>query len=56
MIESGGIIVAGFVANNYWSSTPVPLYSTTQAYNVNMTTGDINNNNMTNNNYVRCVR
>ena len=55
MIESEGIIVAGFVANNYWSSTTVPSNST-WAYNVNMTTGNINNNNKTTNNYVRCVR
>ncbi len=41
------------VANNYWSATE---NSTTNAWNENMSTGAVNNNNKTNNNYVRCVR
>ena len=55
MIELGRLAL-GFVANNYWSSTPVPSSPTTLAYNQNMNNGNLNNNSQTNGNYVRCVR
>ena len=40
-------------SNNYWSSTE---NNATNAWNVNFSNGSYNNNNKTNNNYVRCVR
>lgn len=43
----------GVYSNNYWSSTE---NNTTNAWNFNFNNGYINNNNKTNNNYVRCVR
>jgi len=40
-------------ASNYWTATE---NNTTNAWNVNMSSGSTNNNNKTNSNYVRCVR
>ena len=45
----------GFVADFYWSSTTVPSGSA-WAYDVYMSTGDINGDNKTNGICVRCVR
>ncbi|MCG2695714.1 DUF1566 domain-containing protein [Candidatus Parcubacteria bacterium] len=42
-----------FADGNYWSSTE---NSATNAWKQNFTTGNQNNNNKTNSNYVRCVR
>ncbi len=41
--------------NNYWSSTSYAADST-NAWNVNFNNGNVNANNKTNSNYVRCVR
>ncbi len=41
-------------SNNYWSSTTYAP-NTSNAWNVNFNDGNVNNNNKTNNNYVRCV-
>jgi hypothetical protein len=43
------------VASNYWSST-TNSNNPTNAWNVNFNDGNVNNDNKTNNNYVRAVR
>jgi hypothetical protein len=43
----------GWTLNNTWSSTP---NSAGNHYNVNLSNGNVNANNDTNNNYVTCVR
>ena len=40
-------------ANNYWSSTE---NDSNNAWNVNFNNGNVNNNDKSNNRYVRCVR
>ena len=46
----------GFVANGYWSSTPVPSSPATLAYNQGMYYGDLYPYTQANGYYVRCVR
>lgn len=43
------------VPNNYWSGSTISA-NPNNAWNVNFNNGDVNNNNKTNNNYVRAVR
>jgi len=50
--------VGGFISvqsNNYWSSS-TNVNNTTNAWNVNMNDGNVNNDNKTNDNYVWPVR
>ena len=42
-------------SNNYWSSSP-NVSNDSNAWNVNFNSGNTNNNNKLNKNYVRCVR
>ena len=46
----------GFVASNYWSSTPVPSSPTTLAYGQGMPGGVLGHGSQTSGPYVRCVR
>ena len=45
---------AGKVSSNYWSSS-TNVNNTSNAWQVNFNNGSVNNNNKTNNNYIRCV-
>lgn len=42
-------------SNNYWSSS-TNVNNPDNAWNVNFNNGNVNANNKSNNNYVRCVR
>ena len=55
LVEADDDKVDGFVPSYYWSSTTYPQ-STNNAYYVNFSNGTLNNNDKSNNNYVRCVR
>lgn len=54
LFRSYGGTPPSFVASLYWSGTTNPTAST-NAYNVNMVSGNVNNVIKTSNNYVRCV-
>jgi len=48
-------VVGATQSNNYWSST-TNANNTDNAWIVDFNNGNVNNNNKTNNNYVRAVR
>ena len=53
-LKSGRTKASG-VNRNHWSASTVSN-NTTNAWRVNLSNGNTNNNNKTNSNYVRCVR